>query len=804
MISPVRSSNKAHSPSSLYYDYTENFATQDDGDNGPSYGDHSAADFISSSPSRQAEELSDAAQIMTSNDNTFDEATMIATLASNFEPSPVLTNKESEDLAINARVENSHVPGPYPESLRTIDEDDAWDVQELDCRRNTTIVRHSGLGYLTRELSTHIEEADRISAHPSPEVQEQSLPPGSYDVGEVASSRGLALGSRQWSVLSSRSSAQSLGTRLQKFPKPPIQDPVSTCSEHQDTEQAQDNLDQNTANCVTERVTSGQHNISFARGDFQDRTGLGQVTPQQNAISQDDVSVDSSRLCFNSNSNSSQKPENHHGQLSGTRNVKEATSFSSIPTQPARVQPHFEQGLDVGRSILSIPPRMTSLNHEILRYLNSTTATNHNNDVAGVSIFSSNIPKIPPRPSSPMLAPKAISPARQLRLKNSVPQLMKALPPLPMTRRNNQIGISPHRSLRSQASMPELSGAKPSPHWKNHRTDHTKHSLERQDFREPVTPTAWTRNVFPSNDDPDTMPTEVVIDKVARDAAFPLQRLRLRTRRSSKAPLSKIESRPWNSEESYPWTADNLVLVATRESGHSTEHVSIPQLPRFQVKVTRGPSSSQETMVVNRESAEVCNCHDPIFASKDLFTPPAVDLASYFQDSRGPSHPSIKSAVVYEAQHTSAQSTENITPATTGMVAARHVRIFSTPRAQSSFSDDSSNLMKRSKLKTRLSNLKTKISFQHSSSRSSSSGNDHHYSIDQPGSALRSASTAVNSFYAPVSNPKVRQESSSGHSDKGMTGRRGFRVKIRSLFKGARNAITHRKKKSKTSVEKGD
>ncbi|KAA8570391.1 hypothetical protein EYC84_002682 [Monilinia fructicola] len=39
--------------------------------------------------------------------------------------------------------------------------------------------------------------------------------------------------------------------------------------------------------------------------------------------------------------------------------------------------------------------------------------------------------KIMPRSESPMLAPKPISPARQLKLKNSVPQLMKSLPKLP-------------------------------------------------------------------------------------------------------------------------------------------------------------------------------------------------------------------------------------------------------------------------------------------------------------------------------------------------------------------------------------
>ncbi|KAK8089750.1 hypothetical protein PG997_004711 [Apiospora hydei] len=105
--------------------------------------------------------------------------------------------------------------------------------------------------------------------------------------------------------------------------------------------------------------------------------------------------------------------------------------------------------------------------------------------------------------NTPLISPKPISPARQLKVKNSIPQLMKALPPLPDT---------------------SLVSSTPSS------------IVDVDECAEILQPFSLSRSGTPESSIPKKLP-----------------RVRFRTKLPTGQEPNHRDSRPWNSEANYPW-----------------------------------------------------------------------------------------------------------------------------------------------------------------------------------------------------------------------------------------------------------
>ncbi|KAI9053728.1 hypothetical protein LZ554_002679 [Drepanopeziza brunnea f. sp. 'monogermtubi'] len=241
-----------------------------------------------------------------------------------------------------------------------------------------------------------------------------------------------------------------------------------------------------------------------------------------------------------------------------------------------------------GRAIPQIRPLKRSQNYSGDQKLELSSLTDD------VPNFSHQIPKkTVARSESPMLAPKPISPARQLKLKNSVPQLMKALPPLPPEPSSwptflPDVPSSEENELPDKFPplQPEIDRAviqkSPGIHAKaflvNYESDLNKGltAVERVPAQRP--------------------PEEKTEPLGAPDYALPHPRLKLKIKSSSQRSVSPPDSRPWNIAENYTWSTRNP-SVRLPQIAHDPLSPS-SKTPKFRLKVIRASNSSQGTALI--------------------------------------------------------------------------------------------------------------------------------------------------------------------------------------------------------------
>ena len=324
------------------------------------------------------------------------------------------------------------------------------------------------------------------------------------------------------------------------------------------------------------------------------------------------------------------------------------------------------------------------------------------------------------RSGSPMFAPKPISPARQLKLKNSVPQLMKALPPLPPESLFTPIPNSEHHHYNDQTPQPvrRLSERRPTPFEvfpSNNITAASIPNVSQYETAQILNPESTL-----------VEPTENVKAKReihSTQASMPLPRLKLKTKPSSFKPVSTFDSRPWNSDESYPWTrtSPNVLLPSLRIDGPASE--SKP--PKFKLKVTRASLTSEEidgTVRVNRTLGDVNAVQAlDLRHPKDLFTPAIRfdnlfrQVSKRFQPRKASSNDSSTAGESFDphlsqyelrarANDRQRSHIRNPQPPTLSPGLA------SPSEARSFFSDDSSYYHRVHSLRKRLSNFKARIS----------------------------------------------------------------------------------------------
>lgn len=325
-----------------------------------------------------------------------------------------------------------------------------------------------------------------------------------------------------------------------------------------------------------------------------------------------------------------------------------------------------------------------------------------------------------PRSESPMLAPKPISPARQLKLKNSVPQLMKALPPLP-----------PEPSSRPGSRSAQLETEKVELPCKFSPLEpEVVNSLDQIKPQVPAKHQLPSPSIATEKDKKQQQPEAVETRMTSAteysgsppgrsECSLPPPRMKLKVKSSgSQRPTSPLDSRPWNLTENYPWSSQSSIVrlpLAVPDSQISSKP------PKFKLKVTRASNSTQGTVHVNRnlgDSKPLVHLRNP----KDLFAP-STGIDNIFRQvsrhlysrkaSLASSHGSQNDANL--PRYSMSNPTSTTMPPTVDSKIPQLPSASTNPlnksEARSVFSDDSSNVhgSHSLRLRGRLSHLKARI-----------------------------------------------------------------------------------------------
>ncbi|KAG0651120.1 hypothetical protein D0Z07_2417 [Hyphodiscus hymeniophilus] len=792
-------------PSPLYYDYTEDFDVVDS----------NQADPLEPPPQFRVERTIPEDRPLSSGWMSLDGADMPnlkpnsdGSLRNPTSAAPVL--QVSQNSSRNSTINNISVfdtpPNlPTHEPLLPAEDSTEKSVAVVPDRKT---IRLSGLGLGARELSTHVEEVFGLQSTASFEVP---FSDNTADDGKPEYAN--ADPEEHAETQSTRNSSHSLGTHLRRFPPPP------------------NNLDHQSSETDTNHVLTftSLNPREVSHSSFDLRVGekesipLAEHTATTNAISpfpphssssQSDrkllshpTSIDDGLTELNQVVNAFEEanrtksgecqiqdsynllpevpPNSPNGSLSGNGPSVQRFNFPpSFYTNQSSHGTDNDEPRDQG-------PNINPQRHRLRRLEAITVPTVSENDVPN---FSHQFPrKLMSRSESPMLAPKPISPARQLRLKNSVPQLMKALPALPP-------------DLQLGAGSPPLPCFKRAPIQEAPRSAATPRSK--------VPDTAVPTNMA-------SQPVEInsvaVMDQKPEQAKeeqtppTPPPKLKLKTR-SSLQPTSPMESRPWNSENSYPWSSQpfsvGLPTVIQEVRPDNTKR------PKFKLKITRAANSTVGTVRVNRESAEsrsseVLQLRRP----KDLFTP-SSGIENIFRRVSKHLH-SRKSSASSSHPPTERRTTPNSAPISDQIALTRSLssrlsaqpsqtslKATSATEVRSFFSDDSSHRrVGGRRLGNRISNFRrARIGDNYGAANGTQSHDDITWRTRNRQEALLPAASAS------IPNLHARR---AGHETKRprlLTERmhaQNIRRRFTRWFKGARSAIRARVK-SRKMAERGD
>lgn len=204
--------------------------------------------------------------------------------------------------------------------------------------------------------------------------------------------------------------------------------------------------------------------------------------------------------------------------------------------------------------------------------------------------------------TSEILSPTPTYPARELHVKNSIPQLMKALPPLPLRETSEFMPSQPARTSKLQSKRP--------PPLQLDSCQKASNALS------PVTP--LNDQGSPSQQQQQAPATQPF-----------LSRFKLKPRSPAIPPEpSPPTTRPWNLEESYPWNSAASDSMPSPGLGHSKSGIIAPKL---RLRMAKRSITSLGTVRVNREGASTSSAMEDIGTPNDLFSSPSSGLAGMFR-----------------------------------------------------------------------------------------------------------------------------------------------------------------------------
>ncbi len=350
-----------------------------------------------------------------------------------------------------------------------------------------------------------------------------------------------------------------------------------------------------------------------------------------------------------------------------------------------------------------------------------------------------------------LLAPKAVSPARVLRLESSVPQLMKALPPVPP----NQI-FETSSSLRSSP---------------RHRLSISRSlGLEHKETSADIEPVPLEASSLQS------MPSQQSFEEFTEFeqtlTATPKFRIKSRFFNSQRFD-SPANSRPWNLDENYPWNGQEPTI---RLSSLRSMIPGSQRGPKFKLRVTRASLSPSGTIRINPDAKSSLDLRSP----KDLFTSSSNLSGIFRQVSRQFS--SRKSSEVLEI----APGNHGRNPDLLGPPSSPSAAFPMSPtEVQSFFSEDSSQVRGHNSLRKRISNLRARIPSPYMS-RPTANLNDNEvwggqtpYAPSKGRSRLNVNSEQEDDYGMPIASPghqKLRSKVSRWFKDAGLAMRRGVKL----------------------------
>lgn len=413
--------------------------------------------------------------------------------------------------------------------------------------------------------------------------------------------------------------------------------------------------------------------------------------------------------------------------------------------------------------------------------------------------------KIIPRSESPMLAPKPISPARQLKLKNSVPQLMKSLPKVPdsSTRGLTVPGTSTPLEVNIPCRFSELL-----PEGKFEPIEECEvvlSSIKKSDTH----PCLEGKTVKKSSEQVRSVPTlakeqevEPIIEHHGSRLSPMKLKLKVRNPVVEKASFLELQDQKQNEKASWSGLQDNdIPLVIQEEQNEDTKPV------KLKLRLTRATGSEPSgTIRVYNDSADQFINDLNIPRQKDLFTP-NTGLDNIFRQvsrhlhSRKPSANSdqhlgddaieMMPSQIPASMYLSPPSLDSSVPASGGLPSPTDARSF--------FSDDSSHRNGSHGLRKRISNFRARVGVPYAARNGSYSCDDIVWrdqsgAIGQSPLAAKSVANLNATRASFIESPNPRRAEHKLHAHR-------FRAKVSEWFRGARAAISARvKPRSSTST----
>ncbi|TEY38777.1 hypothetical protein BOTCAL_0476g00040 [Botryotinia calthae] len=412
--------------------------------------------------------------------------------------------------------------------------------------------------------------------------------------------------------------------------------------------------------------------------------------------------------------------------------------------------------------------------------------------------------KIMPRSESPMLAPKPISPARELKLKNSVPQLMKSLPKIP----DSSIrGLAvPKRSTFADADMPShLSKFSPEGNFGTIE----EHAVNSSSINPPKTYSSLDKEKLKKS----TEQAELISGPAQKHEIDPTRenhgphsspmKLKLKIRNSIAEKTSSSDLRALRHEETLSWASSQVNNLPPISQGEQSGDFKPAKLKLRLIRATGSEASG--TVRVSNASGDQSRSSNDLHVScpKDLFTPTTgIDnifrqVSKHLHSQRPSGNSDQQTGDVIEMMPS--QPSLNLSSCLNlGVPHADPSGNLPSPTdARSFFSDDSSHRNGGHGLRKRISNFRARVGVPYVARTGSYSCDDIVWrdqigGVGQSPLAAKSVAdlNATRASFTESQNPRRSEHRLHGHR---------LRAKVSEWFRGARAAISARVKSRNTT-----
>lgn len=797
--STVTTPGKFHPPSPLYYDYTEDFEVEVSHQPEPL---DTPPQFLIEKTIPEDRPMSADGAATGDPQNTF-EQTMALYDGSRFQAATSASPERPDAVeARNFRVDNTdlldhHQADSSPDSGETAER--AMD-NVSDAKDHKKIIRLSGLGYGARELSCHVEEAFGLPSSQSFVIDVGKNKEGKQqsDKEEVASGAKEQLDSDR-EPQSTRTSSYSLGSQFPQFPEPPSNENKTVIDAPKDSRggQLHDKNETHAASHDSRRSgeslrgpTEKGQSVRRTSRESQCIPPSGRPRARSSGFNSIDTGLTELAELINKTNKQVGKQNSvlsHPGRTPMTSpTIPHKSSLRAAPMQESQEPLVSSFNQQRGKALQMLAQRQpVQRNHHRMRRVEPPQ------DPKDVPNFSHQIPqKIIARSESPMLAPKPISPARQLKLKNSIPQLMKALPPIPPEPSLVPTSLD-HAATKTQ-ELPSLEATSVIDSPASSSADRADGSHFGLDPKLPA-----LREIH----DEMSLDPEVVVNDTTQNSmdhnitkTHQVPKLKLKTKSATALrSFSPLSSQPWTLEENQPWSSQdsNSRLPPVPHS----QKFTVSKQPKFRLRVIRASDSTQGTVRVTRDS-ENAEPMGGIYLQnpKDLFTPsPAIDnLFRNFgkrlhsrKTSANSNYHSEESEPIFTGTNTSspvhgAQEGDRIlargpVSGAGGLFESRSV-----------FSDDSSQVAGQHSLRKRISNLRARIAVPYAAKVGAQSYDDITWK-DRNGPQMLPQPTNQSDSNLPSNRRSSHVKPMRRLTEK--LHRQRLRAKVRSWLRGARSVI---------------